>query len=213
MAILCDCPLTGAINGLLDENCRKSIGQWRKLIIQRTADDAGVDNVITVATTDPADVATWTALAAAVDESKVVFSPKIYEFTPAQHETQEYAGGDASPDGETIPLRELAADQTYKYIGTSAALERALKELNCWNTVGLSIFIVGDGNRIWGYSNDDGVTFKGIRVNKHYVGAKMPAVNSTIDSNPVTIGLPSDWGEYLYPIDTNFDPMKNLVNP
>ena len=70
------CPPAGAPQSIGVSSCLERFGEIQKIILQRTYDD-GTLNTITIATANPNLLATWTALLAAVDNTKCQVTPFI----------------------------------------------------------------------------------------------------------------------------------------
>jgi len=70
----CNCPLPSALTDIAATGCPFNLGQLQRVIITRSASSIFP---ATVASSDPAVLATWTPLLTAADDTKVVKTPLI----------------------------------------------------------------------------------------------------------------------------------------
>lgn len=192
----CACPPAAAITTIPTDNCLERVGQIQKIGIQRTKDGA-TENIITIATTNPNVLATWTGLKGATDNTKVQFTPFIQEPTSEAGEAREYGGGNATLNGIPIILGSNPSPFEAKLIDIRQDIAEALKGYMCEKE--LSVFLV-TADKVWGLANDvtNVTTFKGIPIQSFFVSDKVIGGYEEVDYNMVKWSFAPNWSDKLY---------------
>lgn len=206
--MLCNCPLQAAIETIPGITCIERLGEIQKVIIQRTKNGT-VTNSMTIATDDPALLATWNTLKAATDSTKVQATPFVNEFDMEETDPREASsvgiGGIAQTLGDDfVPAQGYFHDVPQSVI-------KKIRKYNCES--GLSIFLVTENGQIVGLADDNesATTFKGIPVRSFFVGNKIPGGRNDVDKNKIMWKFLPGYSDELYVISpTDFDPLADL---
>lgn len=123
----CVCPVsTLGMTAIGTLTCPTSFGQVQKLLFQRQAQVAGFGTLTTVKS-----LATWTALIAATDATKVVVTPFVAGFTPETGTAREFGSGNEVRDGIPILFGTNPTKVKLKIYEPSTAIVANLKALMC----------------------------------------------------------------------------------
>jgi hypothetical protein len=183
----------------------------QKIIFQRIFSAGTTKNIITIGTTDPAELATWTALKAASDGTKVVVTPFVSnpEFTPGDPRT--FGGGNASVDGIEEILGASPTGFTSLLYDMPAYVIDALKALAC--EVNLGAWFINEKGRIFGDGNtaQNATTVAPFPIQSLFIGDKGPGGFEGSDTNALNFALPENWSDRLTGITpTDFDAKTQL---
>ena len=194
MSNLCACTLPTALGQGTFTN--QNVGQYVRMFFQRTRKSA-VLNSFTVATADPTELESWTALFAKTDSEKVVKSPLIHNVEIAAGEVREYAN-DGTANGKTITLGTNQTTITGSFLNESQDGIAALKELMCEpnGAEGLSVFFVTDCGTIDGQTQDAFTTWRGFEVQNLWIGDRGGNTRSNPAMNSFKIQLKEGWSDY-----------------
>ena len=215
MSLLCSCPIAASLTAIPEVTCPEDIGQIQKIIIQREKQADGTLNAITIASTNPNELATWSTLKSASDYTKVVISPFIHNPSTAVGEPIYYGGSDnTTVDGVPLLVGRDFTQFTGEFIRVPQSVIKVIKTLECEGetTTGLSIFMIDEHSRIWGLSTDSGTTFTGVPIQSFFVCDKLLGGKNEPDRNAVNWSFKPNWSDYLYSITpvTGFDPLRDL---
>ena len=128
--ITCQCPQSAALQTIPANGCPESFGQIQKVAFQRISKDSGEKNAFT---SDAAIglKASWTALMAANDSTKVVISPYIQAPTTEAGAARTFGGGNETLGGvEQVIGREPTAF-TGVIRSVAQSVIKAMKSLQC----------------------------------------------------------------------------------
>lgn len=194
MAILCGCPPGAEIDDIPNADCPEEFGQLQKVIFQRLKQADGTKNEITIATTDPNLLATWTALKAASDGTKVTVSPFIQNPETEPGAKREFGGGNATLGG--IPIVLGAEPTTFAgqvYRARQDVIE-AMKGYGCEN---IGVFLVNENGQIAGASDNIETPTKlsPFPIQGFFVGDKKLGGFEEVDSNAIEWAFPSNWSD------------------
>lgn len=209
--LLCSCTPATAISTIPDDDCVERIGQIIGFGVQRTK-SAGVENVITIGSTNPNLLATWTALIGAADSTKVQFSPQIGGPVHDVGSPRTYGGNNDVPSGGTIILGNNSSTFTGSFLDVKQALIAVIKELRCEKN--LSVFLISEHLNIWGLTDDPGTPtiFKGIPIESFWVTDKILGLYDAPDRNEVSWVFPPEWSDNLYSVTpSDFNPKVDLL--
>lgn len=214
MSFFCQCPQAASIDTIPDNDCPEYIGQVHKIILQREKQADGTVNTITVASTNPNVLATWSTLKSASDYTKVAVSPFIDNSNIEPGSVIEYGGGNETRDGITIPITSEFTQATGELLNIKQAVVKTLKKFGCESIAesGLAIFLINSNGNIWGKSTDSGTTFQGIPARSFFVGDKKTGNRLEPDKNEIRWAFEPNWSDDLYSITpvTGFDPLRDL---
>lgn len=197
LALVCACPEASEIEDIPAVSCIERFGQIQKLILQRTKSGSTVNEIV-IATTDPKLLATWTALLAASDETKVQVTPTIAAPNNEAGEARTYGGGNTTPSGVEIILGSNPSPFTAEFLDTPQNVIAAIKKYRC--ETGLSIMLVNERGQI-GCWADDTVTptkIKGFPAQSFFVGDKIMGNFEEPDKNPLSWNFLPDWSDNFH---------------
>jgi hypothetical protein len=196
-------------------NCER-LGQIQKIIFQRIYSTGTTKNSLTIATTDPNLLATWTTLLTASDGTKAVITPTL---NAAQIEAGEAIEVGGSP--LNIPSVVGAQPSVYDSHIPNARqdliedLKAYAKEANVGGAGALGVYFVNTNGKIFGIADDveTATTFQPIRVYSLFVGDKTTGNIEDNDKNTVKFYLPQNWSDKLYMVTpSDFDANSDLIN-
>ena len=95
---LCSCPAATALTTIPAAGCPETFGQIQKIAFQRLKKADGTENKFTTSN-DIKLKASWTALMAAADGSKVVVSPYVQAPTNEAGSARTFGGGNETLGG------------------------------------------------------------------------------------------------------------------
>lgn len=208
--MICPCPENATITTISVDDCLESIGQVQKFGIQRLK-TAGVVNEIDIATTNPNLKATWVALKAAVDSSKVQFSPNIIEPVQEAGEAREFGSGNQVLNGIPIVLGRKPSPFTAALDRVQQKIVKELKTYECEKE--LAVFLIDENGIIWGKTDDvDTPTkFKGIPIQSFFTADKKMGMFDENDKNVVKWSFKANWSDDLIGIvPSDFDALTDL---
>lgn len=192
------CPEPDAIPDIADVTCPEDLGQVVRLIIARR----GTQLAATVAAAKL--LATYTALVAETDETKIVFTPKLLEavvIPPGEPITQ---GGD---DNSTALGRQIVVGASTIITegmirAVNSAVIASMRALRCFD---LGFAFINEFGEIAGQMN--GLTVEVIPVHAFFIGDKGNAGKNTQDQAKIRWGMDAGWRDKLVLVKpTDFDP-------
>ena len=206
----CACPAAASLTAIPAITCGENIGQIQKILFQRKQATASP----TIPDIADADViATWTALKAAVNATKVIVSPFTEEVViPRGTPITEGGDDNTTLNGNAIVVGAAAIPVTGIFRSIPADVLRALKKLNCEATAGLTVFLVNESGQIIGQSTGDATTdFRGIPITSFFVGDPGAEGLNTHDKAPFQWGFRYGWRDRLkFVTPTDFDALVDL---
>lgn len=194
--------------------CLERFGEVQKIILQRTFDD-GTINAITIATTDPALLATWTALFAATDNTKAQITPFINAMTNEVGDPIEVGGVGSTVGGIVKKIGSNASPFTGEFHDEE---RKVMKDLKVWaREKNVSIFLVNEFGDIGGYADnlETPTTFRGIpALETFFVSDKKLGMKADVDKDMVSWSFLPNWSDNFYIVTpTDFNAVSDLVNP
>lgn len=209
MGRICTCPEAEEITDIPTELCLENFGQTVKVAFQRVYASAGVLNEIVIATTNPNLKATWTALQAASDSTKVTISPFIQNPETEPGAKREVGGGNATVGGIPIVLGAEATTFSGNFARIKQNVIAAIKEYGCEN---LGVYLINNNGKMAGVTDDVGTPtlVRPFPVQGFFVGDKKLGGFEDVDSNAVSWAFPENWSDFFHVIDTLFDASTEL---
>lgn len=206
MGMNCGCPAGAHLADLEIADCKESLGQVQKVLIQRIYKSTGQLNTIT----DPAKKASWTSLLSAADGTKVIVSPYIQGPTTEPGAARTFGGGNQTLGGvEIIIGREPTTFQGTIYQESQKTIA-VLKEYMCEN---VGVYLIDENGNIGCLA--DGESHMPIPIGKLFVGDKKLGGFEEPDSNSIEWSFFPNWSDKLVIIkrDTmDFNPLTDLAN-
>lgn len=192
MGLQCGCPVGPALPTIETPECKETLGQVQKILIQRVNKAAGEKNTIE----DPTLKATWTALLSAEDSTKVVVTPFVENPATEPGAKRTFGGGNATLGG--IP-KVLGTDPT-TFTGVFYELPqyiiKNLKSLMCER---IAVAFIDEYGRIAMYADDpkEPTTYGMFPIEGFFVGDKSLGGVESLDSNAIEFSLMPNWSDNL----------------
>ena len=210
--ITCPCPANAALKTIPAQGCAQSFGQIQKVAFQRLQ-SSGAKNSFT-SSADIKLLASWTALLAAADSTKIVVSPYIQAPTVEAGAARTFGGGNETLGGvEQIIGREPTA-----FTGVIRAVEqsiiKAMKELQCEATNdNLGVYLFDENGNICAIQDETtATTFYPIPIRSLFVGDKTFGGLEAPDSNAIQWSFLPNYSDNLAIVSpTDFNPLTDLV--
>ena len=211
------CPPASEIPDIPGATCLEDFGQIQKLALQRGFESSGVKNSFPASGVGEIKLkASWDALLAAADNTKIQVTPEIEAPTFEAGAARTVGGGNATIGGITKnigrePSSFSATLNAYQQ-GTIEAMKSYEQELD------LAVYLINEHGQI-GCLVDDRTTpttYYPIPVARrtYFVGDKVIGGLEAEDSNSLMFQLYPNWSDKFVVVNpTDFNPLTDLVNP
>lgn len=218
MGLNCGCPAGAHLADLEIAECKESLGQIQKIIIQRRYGTSGALNYITEANIK--SKAAMAALAAAADGTKIIISPYIQNPTTTPGEARTFGGGNQTLGGVEIVIgREPTTFEGVIYQELQSTI-KTLKEYSCEE---IGVYLIDENGNIGAiYSksiNTGGKSpatgYMPIPIRSFFVGDKNLGGYEEPDSNSIRWSFLPNWSDDLKIVkqsDMDYNPLTDLVN-
>ena len=210
MGLNCGCPVGAHLSDLEIQDCKESLGQIQKVIIQRIYKTAGTKN--SISKTDIASKAKVAALAAANDGTKIVISPYIQNPTTEPGNARTFGGGNQTIGGVEITIGREAT----KFTGTIyQELQSTIKTLKDYSCETIGVYLIDENGNIGALSDKTGANFFPIPVRSFFVGDKKLGGYEEPDSNAISWSFLPNWSDDLKIVKSDaldYNPLTDLVN-
>lgn len=209
MGLNCGCPAGAHLADLEIAECKESLGQVQKILIQRVYKSTGVLNTIS----DPTKKASWSSLLSAADGSKVIVSPYIQGPTTEPGAARTFGGGNQTLGGiEIIIGREPTTFQGTLYQESQKTIA-TLKEYMCEN---VGVFLIDENGNIGCLAAEGETTaYQPIPIGKLFIGDKKLGGFEEPDSNTIEWSFFPNWSDKLVILKQStmdFNPLTDLAN-
>lgn len=216
MGLNCGCPAGAHLADLEIAECKESLGQIQKIIIQRIYGSDGVKNGIVEASIK--SKAAMAALAAAADGTKIIISPYIQNPTTTPGEARTFGGGNQTLGGVEIVIgREPTTFEGVIYQELQSTI-KVLKEYSCEE---IGVYLIDENGNIGalsGYISSNHQSVKSvfpIPIRSFFVGDKNLGGYEEPDSNSIRWSFLPNWSDDLVIIkqsEMDYNPLTDLVN-
>ena len=210
MGLNCGCPAGAHLADLQIADCKESLGQIQKVIIQRRFSSAGVLNKI--AATDIKSKTAMAALAAAADGTKIIISPYIQNPTTTPGEARTFGGGNQTLGGIEIVIgREATSFEGIIYQEKQSTI-KTMKEYSCED---IGVYLIDENGNIGAIKNGTKDEYHSIPLRSFFVGDKNLGGYEEPDSNTIKWSFLPNWSDDLEIIkqtDMDYNPLTDLVN-
>ena len=216
MGLNCGCPAGAHLADLSIADCKESLGQIQKVIIQRRYSSQGVLNKIPAA-----NIITKTAmvaLATAADGTKIIISPYIQNPTTTPGEARTFGGGNQTLGGIEIVIgREATTFEGVIYQEKQSTI-KTMKEYSCEE---IGVYLIDENGNIGAIkeevASDGGTTvnYLPIPVRSFFIGDKNLGGYEEPDSNAIKWSFLPNWSDNLEIIKQStmdYNPLLDLVN-
>lgn len=218
MSLVCQCPAATALTTIPAVACGENFGQIQKVAFQRLYQADGTRNAMVGSGTPLAPTitlkATWTALLAAANGTKVVVSPYIEAPTSEPGAARTFGGGNETLGGVEVIL---GAEPT----AFSAVLRRCpqsvikiMKELMCEAAAGnLGVFLFNENGQIEAIQDSAApTTYYPIPIRSLFISDKGHGGLENPDSNIISWQFAPNYSDNLKIVTpTDFNPLTELV--
>ena len=219
MSMICQCPAATAISTIPAVTCPENFGQIQKVAFQRLRKADGTRNAMVgtgtpLAATIPLK-ATWTALLAAADGSKVVVSPYINAPADSGGDARMTSGGNDDLGGIPQVLGGNPVQFEGQLRGVPQSVIKTMKELMCEAAAGnLGVFLFDENGKIEAIQDAaTPTTYYPIPIRALFIGSKIHGNFDAKDSNVIQWQYPDNYSDNLAIVTpTDFNPLTDL-NP
>lgn len=207
--MICKCPGNTALPTIPKVECYESFGQIQKAIFQRLYKSDGSKNSLTKETVT--QLASWTPLLTAEDDTKVVVSPYIQAPTNEPGAPRTFGGGNETLGGveEIIGREPSAFNGVMRKIPQSVI--KAMKEMQCesWGD-NLGVYLVDDGGSIECLTDAEGENVYPIPIRSLFIGDKGHGGYDAPDSNAIQWAFLPNYSDDLIIVTPEFNPLTEL---
>lgn len=213
MSLVCQCPAASALTTIPNVQCAENFGQIQKVAFQRLRKADGTRNSFTNAAAIGLK-ASWTALLAAADGSKIVVSPYINAPADSGGDARMSSGGNDDLGG----IAEVLGGNPVQFDGQIRAVPQSvikvMKELQCEANAGnLGVFLFDENGNIQAVQDQTtATTYYPIPIRALFVGSLIHGNFDAKDSNAISWQYPDNYSDDLAIVKpTDFNPLTDLV--
>lgn len=210
--ITCACPAATAITTIPAVTCTETFGQIQKIAFQRIFSSGTTKNSF-VAANPIGTLASWTALKAANDSTKIVISPYVNAPTSEAGAARTFGGGNESLNG----IEEIIGREPTTFSAVLRKMPQSviavLKELQCEAAAhNLGVYLFDEAGRIEALVDPSlATTYYPIPVESFFVGDKTHGGLEAPDSNSISWSFRPDYSDQLrIVVPTDFNPLTDL---
>lgn len=214
MSITCQCPLAEALPKIPNASCPVSFGQIQKVAFQRLRKPTGEANEFT-AEAAITKKASWTALLAAADATKVVVSPYINSPADSGGDARTTSGGNDDLGGVATILGSEPIQFTGSLRAIDQSIVKAMKELICEANAGnLGVFLFDENGNIEAIQDETTkTTYRPIPIRSFFVADKVHGNYDAKDSNAIQWSYQPNYSDNLAIVKPeDFNPLTDLAN-
>ena len=216
MGLNCGCPAGAHLADLNIAECKESLGQIQKIIIQRRYSSQGVLNKIPAA--NIITKTAMTALATAADGTKIIISPFIQNPTTTPGEARTFGGGNQTLGGIEIVIgREPTSFEGVIYQEKQSTI-KTMKEYSCEE---IGVYLIDENGNIGAIKEEitsggsTTVNYLPIPIRSFFLGDKNLGGYEEPDSNAIKWSFLPNWSDNLEIIKQStmdYNPLTDLVN-
>jgi hypothetical protein len=211
------CPLPAEIPDIATATCLEDFGQIQKLSLQRQFASAGTKNAFPdTGLGEIRLLASWTALLAAIDNTKVQVTPDVENPTSEAGAARTVGGGNATIGGITKNIGREPSTMTFTLNAYNQGIIEDMKAYEYELAIGVYLF--NEHGQIGCLVDDRDTPTEyypiPIAPRTFFVGDKMFGGLEAEDSNTLTYQFLPNWSDKFVVVDpTDFNPLTDLVNP
>lgn len=213
MSLICQCPAAAAITTIPNVVCPENFGQIQKVAFQRLRQADGTRNSFTLTAAITA-LASWTALLAATNGTKIVVSPYINAPADSGGDARMTSGGNDDLGGIPQVLGGNPVRFDGQMRGVPQSVIKTMKELQCEAQAGnLGVFLFDENGKIEAIKDaTTATTFYPIPIRALFIGSKIHGNFDAKDSNAISWQYPDNYSDDLAIVTpTDFNPLTDLV--
>ena len=218
MSLVCQCPAAAALNTIPAVTCPENFGQIQKVAFQRLRQADGTRNAMVGSGTPLAPTitlkATWTALLAAANGTKVVVSPYINAPADSGGDARRSSGGNDDLGGisEVLGGNPVQFDGQLRSVPQSVI--KAMKDLMCEANAGnLGVFLFDENGKIQALQDKTTpTTYYPIPIRSLFVGSLIHGNFDAKDSNAISWQYPDNYSDDIAIVTpSDFNPLTDLI--
>lgn len=208
MSLLCTCPLPSELTSIPESDCPENFGQIQKVVFQRASGAWVFDSGVPA--TGVLVQASWTALLAETDNTKIVVSPFLEDAKISRGDAITRGGGDNTTlNGVEKVMGAQPALFTAELTSIQNATIDAMKTLQCEDLV--VAFINEFGQII--LKKISGTQYNMIPIQSLFVTDADSKGYATDDQAMLRFGLKYGWRTGTEIVKPTWNPLTVLVNP
>ena len=211
--ITCPCPANTALTTIPAQGCAQSFGQIQKVAFQRINSAAGTKNSFTSSAAIGLK-ASWTALMAAADGTKIVVSPYIQAPTTEAGAARTFGGGNETLGGVEMVIGREPTTFSAVIRSVKQDVIKAMKELQCEAQAdNLGVFLIDENGAVECIKDETTAgTFYPIPIRSLFVGDKSHGGLEAPDSNAIQFAFLPNYSDNLsIQVPTDFNPLTDLT--
>lgn len=213
MSLICQCPAAAAITTIPKVTCPENFGQIQKVAFQRLTAADGTKNSFTNAASILLK-ASWTALMAATDGTKIVVSPYINAPADSGGDARMTSGGNDDLGGMPDVLGGNPVEFTGSLRSVPQSVIKTMKPLMCEANVGnLGVYLFDENGKIEALQDPTTeTTYYPIPIRALFIGSKIHGNWDAKDSNLISWYYPDNYSDQLKIVSpTDFNPLTDLA--
>lgn len=218
MSLICQCPAASALTTIPVVTCPENFGQIQKVAFQRLYKADGSRNAMVGSGTPLAPtitkLATWTALLAAADGSKIVVSPYINAPADSGGDARRSSGGNDDLGGIAQVLGGNPVQFEGVFRSVPQEIIKVIKALQCEAQVGnLGVYLFDENGKIEAIQDKTTpTTYYPIPIRSLFIGSKIHGNFDAKDSNAISWMYPDNYSDDLDIITPDdFNPLTDLT--
>ena len=209
---LCTCPAAAALTTIPSAGCPESFGQIQKIAFQRLRKADGTKNSFTSQNSILLK-ASWTALMAASDGTKIVLSPYVQAPTNEPGSPRTFGGGNETLGGVEMVIGREPSTFSAVIRSVQQSIIKAMKDLQCEAQAdNLGVFLIDENGAVECIKDEttDG-TFYPIPIRSLFIGDKSHGGLEAPDSNAIQFAFLPNYSDNLsIQVPTDFNPLTDL---
>lgn len=210
---LCTCPAAAALTEIPSAGCPESFGQIQKIAFQRLRKADGTKNSFTSQNSILLK-ASWTALMAASDGTKIVLSPYVQAPTNEAGSPRTFGGGNETLGGVEMIIGREPTTFSAVIRSVQQSIIKAMKDLQCEAQAdNLGVFLIDENGAVECIKDEttEG-TFYPIPIRSLFIGDKSHGGLEAPDSNAIQFAfLPNYSDDLSIQVPTDFNPLTDLT--
>lgn len=212
MSLICQCPAANALTTIPNVACAENFGQIQKVAFQRLRQANGTANKFD-STSAIGLLASWTALMAATDGTKIVISPYINSPADSGGDARMSSGGNDDLGGVATVLGGNPVQFDGQIRSVPQSVIKVMKELQCEANAGnLGIFLFDENGNIEALQDPTtATTYYPIPIRGLFIGSKIHGNYDAKDSNLISWQYPDNYSDDLVIVKPSFNPLTDLV--
>lgn len=210
MSLCSVCVLPAEIGDITASTGKLRLNEIQKIIFQRTRNGTTL-NEITIATTNPNLLATWTALKSASDSTKVTISPYIDGPESEAGGAREFGGPGETRGGIPIRFGRENTPFSARLMDMQPAIIEDLKTYECEEE--LSVFFINECGNIIGKTDDlaSPTTFRGFPIQSFFISDLTMGQYTQPDYYMMQFNLLANWSDGLHVVTpSDFNALTEL---